>query len=127
MVKPVLDSVTYKNKIQLWNLISQDSAICTYDFLVRVDDQGLVLLGGGLDDVEREAVPQEVHQGVRRGHVLLLDRVLILDFLDVSQASALPGPDGDRQDDAQDDGQHGGGQIVDHSTEADLASLGQIH
>ena len=101
--------------------------IATHNILARIDDECLVLLGGGLEEVGREAVPQEVHQGVRRGHVLLLDRVLILDFLDVSQASALPGPDGDRQDDAQDDGQHGGGQIVDHGTETDLASLGKIH
>ena len=98
--------------------------LATHNFLARIDDECLVLLGGGLEEVGREAVPQEVHQSVRRRHVLLHGGVLLLGSPDVPR---VPGPDGDHEDDAEDDGQDGGGEVVDHRTHPHLAGQGQVH
>jgi hypothetical protein len=37
------------------------------------------------------------------------------------------GPDGGDEDDAEDDGEHGGGEVIHHSTHTNLTRQGEVH
>ena len=85
---------------------------------------GPVLLHRGLDNVGREAVPDEVQHGVHGCDVLFLQT----SWLDVVRAiDALSRLDGRHQDDAQDDCQQGGDHVVDDSAESNLPGKRQVH
>ena len=87
---------------------------------------GPVLLHRGLDDVGREAVPDEIHQGVLGGDVLLL-MIPLLHWILLAATEAVSWPDGDHQDDAEDDCQDGGGDVVEDCAESNLPGERKIH
>ena len=123
MIAPVALSVTYsKQEIRDF---TEELVSFTHVVNFRVDDVGPVLLHGGLDQILREAVPQEVHQSVLGGDVLLgvVGQVHII----VGAGDAVPGLDGDDQDDAENDSQDGGGDVVEDCAESNFPGERQVH
>ena len=120
MMAPVALSVCCSNRsdedVKLSKLLS-------YVINFRVDEEGSVLLHRGLDQVGREAVPDQIHQGVLRCDVLLV----LVHLRVVVPRHVVTRPDGHNQDDAQNDCQHGGGHVVEDGAESNFSREREIH
>ena len=92
--------------------------------VARVDQGGPVLLDRGLDDVGREHVPHEVHEGVGRGHVSAGGTVALVVVHELSTVG--PRLDGGDEGDAEEHREHGGDHVVDYGAPANLPAEAEV-
>ena len=85
-----------------------------------IDGQDTDLSCAGLDQVGWEEVADEIHEHVGSGYVS--DGA----SLDDPDIGSLTGMDGEDEDDAEDDGAHRGGHVVDDGSRADATRHGQV-